>query len=84
MGWFPSRGISAEIDEAVCLGVGRHNLCFDVHRVDVSMRAPCGSLETFTAGDDALRKARYIARELPWACDPEFLAVFEDLGERLA
>src|ERR1700736_2783972 len=48
------------------------------------MRAPCRSLETFAAGNDALRKARYIARELPWACDPELLTVFEDLGERLA
>src|SRR5258706_13400440 len=48
------------------------------------MCAPCRSLEIFTAGHDALRKARYKARELPWACDPELLAVFVDVGERLA
>src|ERR1700687_82613 len=46
-------------------------------------RAVRRSLETFTAGDDALRKVRYIASELPWACDPKFLAVFEDVCERL-
>jgi hypothetical protein len=42
------------------------------------------SLETFTAGDDTLRKVRCIVRQLSWACDPNFLAMFKDVCERLA